>query len=224
MPITVFYTPRMVADSQSYSPSARKPEQVVQSWLQLGLPLRVVEPEPVTRDQLCLAHSPAYVDGVLSTQKPNGFGAVAPYSGFHHAGHGFGGGFCTFNGLRVTACTLLKEARVQRIAILDLDMHYGNGTVDIIDLLGLNDRIAHHSAAPLARPGCPWRGTWRAATSARTTAASARCSTCTTTRSRRLRGVLRTCSFKLVCITRLRPTISGWVWNDHNAWRASTRC
>lgn len=32
MPITVFYTPRMVADSQGYSPSARKPEQVVQSW------------------------------------------------------------------------------------------------------------------------------------------------------------------------------------------------
>jgi hypothetical protein len=26
----------MVADSQSYSSSARKPEQVVQSWLQLG--------------------------------------------------------------------------------------------------------------------------------------------------------------------------------------------
>jgi hypothetical protein len=36
MSITVFYTPRMVADSQSYSASARKPEQVVQSWLQLG--------------------------------------------------------------------------------------------------------------------------------------------------------------------------------------------
>lgn len=186
MSITVFYTPRMVADSQSYSPSARKPEQVVQSWLQLGLPLRLVEPEPVTRDQLCLAHSDVYVDGVLSTQKPNGFGnrsaqvaeslpytsgamlaaarcaldngfgAVAPCSGFHHAGHGFGGGFCTFNGLMVTACTLLKEARVQRIAILDLDMHFGNGTVDIIDHLGLNDCIAHHSAAPHASRADAW--------------------------------------------------------------------
>ena len=34
MSIPVFYTPRMVADSQGYSPSARKPGQVVQSWLQ----------------------------------------------------------------------------------------------------------------------------------------------------------------------------------------------
>ena len=35
--IPVFFTPQMVADSRSYSPSAAKPKQVVASWQALGL-------------------------------------------------------------------------------------------------------------------------------------------------------------------------------------------
>ena len=52
-------------------------------------------------------------------------------------------GFCTFNGLMVTALAL-KEEGVKRIGILDLDMHYGNGTDDIIGKLGLTDEILCH--------------------------------------------------------------------------------
>jgi hypothetical protein len=94
--------------------------------------LSVVEPQPVSVDQLCLAHDPHYVRGVLSLRLANGFGnhlpevaqslpwtsgamlgaarwalnegcAVAPVAGFHHACHDHGGGYCTFNGLMVAA-------------------------------------------------------------------------------------------------------------------------
>lgn len=53
-------------------------------------------------------------------------GALA--SGFHHAGPDRGEGFCTFNGLVVAAGALRSEGKIQTVAILDLDLHYGNGT------------------------------------------------------------------------------------------------
>lgn len=53
-------------------------------------------------------------------------GALA--SGFHHAGPDRGEGFCTFNGLVVAAEALRAEGTIQTVAVLDLDLHYGNGT------------------------------------------------------------------------------------------------
>lgn len=47
----------------------------------------------------------------------------------HHAGPDYGGGFCFFNNVALTAATLLKK--LSRIAILDFDAHHGNGTNDI---------------------------------------------------------------------------------------------
>ncbi len=57
--------------------------------------------------------------------------------GTHHAGTGRGGGFCVFNDLAVTARMLQAEhARVARhtlrVAIVDLDVHQGNGTAEIL--------------------------------------------------------------------------------------------
>lgn len=74
MSIPVFYSSRMVADSQGYSPSAAKPAQVLQSWQQMGYPLEILAPEPVSREQLYLAHDRVFVDGVLDGQQANGFG------------------------------------------------------------------------------------------------------------------------------------------------------
>lgn len=116
--IPVFYNDKMVADNQGgFSPSANKPKQVVESWLDQDLPIEIIEPQPVTIEQLCLAHTPKYVHGVLSLRMNNGFGtksqnvpdalpytsgsmlsaarhilerggvACSPTSGFHHACH-----------------------------------------------------------------------------------------------------------------------------------------
>jgi acetoin utilization deacetylase AcuC-like enzyme len=51
--------------------------------------------------------------------------------GTHHAHAGFGAGYCVFNDLAVTAATLLLEARVERVLVVDLDVHQGDGTAAI---------------------------------------------------------------------------------------------
>jgi len=175
MKLSIHYTPKMVANADSYSPSAGKPAQVMASWAELGLQLDIVEPSPISVDQFSLAHDRAFVEGVLSGKIDNGFGntlpsvaaslpytsgvmlsaaraalenqrgAIAPCSGFHHAGYDFAGGFCTFNGLMVTAAVLLAEDKVRKIGILDCDQHWGNGTQDIIDRLHLGDRVVHYT-------------------------------------------------------------------------------
>lgn len=51
--------------------------------------------------------------------------------GTHHAHHGFGSGFCIFNDLAVTSRVLQRSGRVQRVLIVDLDVHQGDGTAAI---------------------------------------------------------------------------------------------
>jgi len=53
-------------------------------------------------------------------------GALA--SGFHHACADHGEGFCTFNGLVVTLEALRAQGKIRHGAVLDMDLHYGNGT------------------------------------------------------------------------------------------------
>ena len=175
--LTVVFGPEMVAVAEgSFSPSAGKPAQVIADWAAVGLPLRVVAPEPVSVDMLALAHDRAYVEDVLAGRRPNGFGNVstliaaslpyttgamltaarlavreggavcAPVSGFHHAGWESAYGYCTFNGLVVTARALLAEGLVRRVLILDCDQHYGDGTDEILGHLGVGDAIAHFTA------------------------------------------------------------------------------
>ncbi len=56
---------------------------------------------------------------------------AALVSGFHHACADHGEGFCTFNGLIITADALLAAGEAQKIAVLDMDLHYGNGTAQL---------------------------------------------------------------------------------------------
>ncbi|MDB2349682.1 histone deacetylase [Alphaproteobacteria bacterium] len=51
--------------------------------------------------------------------------------GTHHAHYDHGFGFCVFNDLAYTAIRLIKEKLVKQILILDLDVHQGDGTIDI---------------------------------------------------------------------------------------------
>jgi hypothetical protein len=78
MRLPVFYTPRMVADSASFSPSAAKPAQVVAAWQERGLPIEIVEPVPVTVEQLARAHERGHVERILAGRAPNGFGNSSP--------------------------------------------------------------------------------------------------------------------------------------------------
>ncbi|MCX6978864.1 MAG: histone deacetylase [Verrucomicrobia bacterium] len=58
--------------------------------------------------------------------------SAALVSGFHHSTANYGGGFCTFNSLVVTLDTLVAHGEIRTGAVLDLDLHYGNGTARLI--------------------------------------------------------------------------------------------
>lgn len=57
--------------------------------------------------------------------------SAALVSGFHHACADHGEGFCTFNGLIVASDALVAAGEVRTVAVLDLDLHYGNGTAQL---------------------------------------------------------------------------------------------
>lgn len=69
---------------------------------------------------------------------------AALVSGFHHAGwNGYSelGYFCTFNGLMASAMKLIEYDGYERVAIIDADYHWGNGTDDIIQHLNSSDSM-----------------------------------------------------------------------------------
>jgi acetoin utilization deacetylase AcuC-like enzyme len=51
--------------------------------------------------------------------------------GTHHAHYSHGSGFCVFNDLAFTALNLIEDGLVETVLILDLDVHQGDGTIDI---------------------------------------------------------------------------------------------
>jgi len=51
--------------------------------------------------------------------------------GFHHAFADHGEGFCLLNDVAIAAATLIEAQEVDRILIVDLDVHHGNGTASI---------------------------------------------------------------------------------------------
>jgi len=68
-------------------------------------------------------------DMVMAGQYRNAFAFVRPPG--HHAGPCYPMGFCVFNNVAVTAAYLLEKFSLDRIAILDVDAHHGNGTQEI---------------------------------------------------------------------------------------------
>lgn len=70
------------------------------------------------------------VDQVLATQNPTFVLARPPG---HHAEHNTGMGFCLFSNAAIAAVYALTQPGIQRVAILDWDVHHGNGTQDIIE-------------------------------------------------------------------------------------------
>jgi acetoin utilization deacetylase AcuC-like enzyme len=69
------------------------------------------------------------VDMVMAGEADNVFCAVRPCG--HHATYNRPMGFCIFNNVAVGARHALDTYRLERVAILDFDVHHGNGTEDI---------------------------------------------------------------------------------------------
>lgn len=71
----------------------------------------------------------AAVDTVVSGKTENAFCAVRPPG--HHATGNRGMGFCIFNNIAVAARYAQEKHNIQRVLIVDWDVHHGNGTQDI---------------------------------------------------------------------------------------------
>ncbi|HEY4067373.1 MAG TPA: histone deacetylase family protein [Burkholderiaceae bacterium] len=72
----------------------------------------------------------AATDAVIDGRAENAFCATRPPG--HHATRGHAMGFCFLNNVAIAARHALEVRGLERVAIIDFDVHHGNGTEDII--------------------------------------------------------------------------------------------
>lgn len=106
--------------------------------------------EPATLEQISAVHSNDHIDDVRSEgvydiaalaaggaiqaariglSEP-AFGLIRPPG--HHASRSSAWGFCYFNNMAIALTALKSEGLIERAFVLDIDLHYGDGTVNIL--------------------------------------------------------------------------------------------
>ena len=161
--LTAFHHPGYAAPIGQHVMPIRK-FALVADGLRDAADVRLIEPAPVTEDDLRRVHTTDYITAIKTgepralaeSQKfpwsPELYASVcltaggclaaarqalrdgvsaAVVSGFHHACADHGEGFCTFNGLIVALDALLAAGEIRTAAVLDMDLHYGNGTAQL---------------------------------------------------------------------------------------------
>jgi acetoin utilization deacetylase AcuC-like enzyme len=110
----------------------------------------IVTPEAATESDIALAHSIQHIEyvkkqglynisalaagaaiqtAITSLQEPC-FGLIRPPG--HHASANSCWGFCYFNNMAISIETLKRDKLIQSAYILDIDLHYGDGTENIM--------------------------------------------------------------------------------------------
>ena len=69
------------------------------------------------------------IDAVMNKEFDNAFCVVRPPG--HHAEKEQAMGFCVFNNVAIGATYLMEKYKMNKVAIIDFDVHHGNGTQDI---------------------------------------------------------------------------------------------
>jgi len=111
-----------------------------------------VEPKPATEEDIRRAHTQRHIDSIKSDKKlyevaalsaggaitaaelayggEPAFGLIRPPG--HHASRDSCWGFCFFNNMAIAILKLRSEGKAERVFILDIDLHFGDGTVNIL--------------------------------------------------------------------------------------------
>lgn len=112
--------------------------------------VQFIEPEPATEEQIRLAHTESRIEmvkrhgvydiaslsaggAILSAEigmKEPCFGLIRPPG--HHASSDSGWGFCYFNNMAIAIGHLKNKGMLNTAYVLDIDLHYGDGTVNIL--------------------------------------------------------------------------------------------
>jgi acetoin utilization deacetylase AcuC-like enzyme len=79
------------------------------------------------------------VDEIMAGRSENAFCAVRPCG--HHATTGRPMGFCLFNNIAVAAAHAIEKQGLERVAIIDFDVHHGNGTEDMFSAPQWQQRV-----------------------------------------------------------------------------------
>lgn len=112
--------------------------------------VRFVPAKPASEEEIALVHGPGHIRHVremglyeISALAAGGalqaaargleepaFALIRPPG--HHASAGSSWGFCFFNNMAIALAVLLGRGRVRTAHVLDIDLHYGDGTVNIL--------------------------------------------------------------------------------------------
>ena len=90
---------------------------------------RLPAPQATVRKRSPLCGSTVTVDLVMQHSEQQAFCAIRPPG--HHAESAQAMGFCIFNNIAVGAAYALQQYQLERIVIVDFDVHHGNGTEQI---------------------------------------------------------------------------------------------
>lgn len=93
-------------------------------------PDTALTPDTLRAARLAAGSCVQAVDMVLSSQVTNAFVCARPPG--HHAERSKSMGFCFYNNIALAAKRALNFHGLERVAIVDFDVHQGNGTVDIV--------------------------------------------------------------------------------------------
>lgn len=109
-----------------------------------------LEPSPALKEQISLAHDLSHIEHVeamglydIASLAAGGailaartglqdfsFGLIRPPG--HHASRSHSWGFCYFNNISVALLSLRQEGLIRTALVLDIDLHFGDGTVNIL--------------------------------------------------------------------------------------------
>jgi len=133
------------------SDPASSPGRIESIYEDLQGHFEFVEPKPADEEDILLVHSQSHVESVkayplvyeiallaaggavraaeISMAGEPAFGLIRPPG--HHASRGSSWGFCYFNNVSVAIEKLRQEGRIKTAMIVDIDLHYGDGTANI---------------------------------------------------------------------------------------------